>query len=238
MKPQAVLFDFGGTLDGDGAHWNSRFYSHYRRAGIAPDCRAFDRAFIATERAIAQKDGLEPLTLRGLLQLQVELQMQFLGLNAPERAAEIVAGCHNEARAILERNAGILSRLSADYVLGVVSNFSGNLATVCREFGLDRLFKVILDSKAIGISKPDMRLFQLAVEKLDRAPSACYFVGDSFEKDMLPAKSLGMRTIWLQGAETPQSGDPAKVDFVIASLTELLAILENDHVYRSDPGRR
>lgn len=230
MKSQAILFDFGGTLDADGIHWSTRFYAHYQRAGLAIDRRTFDSAFIRADRAIAHRDIIETMSFWDLLHLQVELQMQFLRLDEPRRSEEIVQSCFEETKVIIARNARILAWLSRMYALGVVSNFTGNLATVCREFGLDRFFEVVLDSKIVGISKPDPRLFQLALKELSRSPLDCYFVGDSFERDIIPAKLLGMRTVWLRGAEAGLCPDSAKVDFTIASLTELIPILGNHHV--------
>lgn len=230
MKANAILFDFGGTLDADGVHWSTRFYSQYQRAGIAIGRHTFDPAFLHADQVIAELDGTEALSLRELLQLQVELQMGFLGLEAPDQAERIVHGFFEEAKAVIERNAGILSSLARVYLLAVVSNFSGNLATVCHEFGLDEFFEVILDSKIVGIGKPDLRLFQLALEGLNQRPEDCCFVGDSFERDIVPAKSLGMRTLWLRGAEARPCPDPSKVDFTLASLAELVTILEKGHV--------
>ncbi len=229
-NPNTILFDFGGTLDADGVHWSSRFYSHYQRAGVAIGRRVFDAAFIQADGVIAQSEAMEAMTLQDLLRLQVHLQMRSLGITAPDRLDAVVQGCYAEATSIITRNARILAQLGGRYRLGVVANFSGNLRTVCREFGLERFFDVILDSKIVRISKPDVRLFQLALERLQRVAKDCYFVGDSFERDILPAKALGMRTIWLRGATARPCPDQTKVDFVISTLTELAPILANDHV--------
>jgi len=230
MKVKALLFDFGGTLDADGVHWGTRLYWQYQGAGIAISRHSFDEAFLHADRLIAEREGTEALSLRQLVQLQVELQMGFLRLEAPDRAEQIVEGFLEEAKATIERNAIVLSQLAREYLLGVVSNFSGNLATVCHEFGLDEFFEVILDSKIVGIRKPDPRLFQLALEGLNQLAEDCGFVGDSFERDVVPAKSLGMRTLWLRGAAARPCPDPSKVDFTLVSLLELGATLENVHV--------
>ena len=42
---QAILFDFGGTLDSNGRHWRERFFALYREAGVKTSPEAFDRAF-------------------------------------------------------------------------------------------------------------------------------------------------------------------------------------------------
>jgi HAD superfamily hydrolase (TIGR01549 family) len=222
----AILFDFGGTLDADGVHWSTRFYAHYQRAGIVVERGTFDQAFVAADQAIAQRKAMENMTMHELLQLQVDLQWRFLGMAASPQAAAIVQSCYDETKTTLARNADILSRLAPIYQLGVVSNFSGNLARVCEEFGLTHFFAVILDSKIVGISKPDLRLFLRALDKMKRAPQDCYFVGDSFERDIFPAKFLGMRTVWMRGAQDRPCPDPTKVDFTIAALTELPAVLE------------
>ena len=36
---RAILFDMGGTLDGDGVHWLDRFEILYARAGVAVAAR-------------------------------------------------------------------------------------------------------------------------------------------------------------------------------------------------------
>jgi len=53
----------------------------------------------------------------------------------------------------------------------------------------------------VGLKKPDPKLFGLALERLKLPAESVAFVGDSFERDILPAKALGMQTFWLIGGD-------------------------------------
>jgi putative hydrolase of the HAD superfamily len=225
MRPRAILFDFGGTLDLDGVHWSDRFFSAYTGAGLALDGARFDRAFAAADRLIARRDGMEKVGLREQLQLQVSLQLDALQLD-PDLAAAIVTPLHAESRANLDRAVAVLARLKPRYQLGVVSNFSGNLRAICAEVGLLPLLDVLLDSRVEGRSKPDPRFLALALDRLGREGGECVFVGDSVDRDLVPAKSLGMCTVWLRREPRPPCTDPEAVDFRIATLGELHPILE------------
>lgn len=235
VMTRAVLFDFGGTLDADGLHWSDRFARAYRQAGRPVDPDPFRAAFVAAERVLAGRN-LQGWSFRALLELQVRLQMEALGWLAPtgasvapEEAARWVAAvadfCYEEAAACLRRNRSVLAELQArSYRLGVVANFPGNLADVCREFGLTDFLDVIVDSTVEGIAKPDPRIFQRALDRLGLPPSACWFVGDSLEKDILPARQLGFRTVWIVPAEKGPAAHPA-ADAVIHRLPDILAVL-------------
>src|SRR4029453_18544503 len=58
-RPAALLFDFGGTLDGAGLTWKTRAFRLYRAAGLA-DPAAFDSIFYAADDALV---GTVPATL-------------------------------------------------------------------------------------------------------------------------------------------------------------------------------
>jgi FMN phosphatase YigB (HAD superfamily) len=59
-------------------------------------------------------------------------------------------------------------------------------------------------------------------------------VGDSLDRDLCPAKLVGMRTAWLRDdLETVEPG-PGVVDATIATLAELPALLAR---WRMDGGR-
>src|SRR5207253_8190587 len=45
MRPRAILFDYGGTLDGPASHWLPRFLQLYRDAGVALTFERFRGAF-------------------------------------------------------------------------------------------------------------------------------------------------------------------------------------------------
>src|SRR4051812_20588429 len=45
MRPRAILFDYGGTLDGPASHWLPRFLQLYRRAGVELRFERFRAAF-------------------------------------------------------------------------------------------------------------------------------------------------------------------------------------------------
>lgn len=238
---RAILFDFGGTLDADGLHWSDRFGRAYQQAGRPVDPDRFWTAFAAAERALAGRD-LRGWSFRALLRLQVRLQIEALGWLTPTGdavsdqgwitaedivrwAAAVVDFCYEEAALCLRRNRSVLAELRArSYRLGIVANFPGNLADVCREFDLTACLDVLVDSTVEGVAKPDPRIFQRALDRLGLPASACWFVGDSLEKDILPARRLGFRTVWIVPAEKEPVEHPA-ADVVIHRLPDVLAVV-------------
>lgn len=137
----------------------------------------------------------------------------------------VVDFCYEAAAACLRRNRSVLAELRArSYRLGIVANFSGNLGDVCQEFGLMDFLDVIVDSTVEGVAKPDPRIFQRALDRLGLPPSACWFVGDSLEKDIVPAHRLGLRTVWIVPAEKGPAAHPA-ADVVIHRLPDVLTVV-------------
>ena len=70
--------------------------------------------------------------------------------------------------------------------------------------GLGRYFEFVISSADIGIKKPDIRIFELALSKLDADPLHTWYVGDSWDADILGAVSANLNAIWLK--EGGQSG--------------------------------
>jgi len=122
----------------------------------------------------------------------------------------------------LSVNSSMLGRLSRRYRLGVVSNFYGNLASVCHEAGLSPFLTVVVDSACVGYVKPDPRIFFTALAELGVAPAQALFVGDSLRRDMAGARAIGMPHVWL-APKTPQGEGPCcPNDRVVQTLDELL----------------
>jgi|SRR5881628_2487596 len=207
MTPaDAVLFDFGGTLDADGVHWSPRFYTAYRAAGGSLDRPSFDVLFTRSDRALARLPGIREFGFRDTVTWQARLLLEFVPDGRridPNRVAETF---HTEARRAVERNRPVLARLATRYRLGVVSNFSGNLDPCLRELGLTGLFQVVSDSTLVGATKPDSRIFTESLAALGVSADRAWMVGDNFEADIRPATQLGMRTCWITA---PERGAPA-----------------------------
>jgi putative hydrolase of the HAD superfamily len=159
--------------------------------------------------------------LRPLMKHHVRLQFSALNLNVPSKEEAIVERFCTKTERALQRNAGLLKRLKRFYRLGIISNFYGNVATLCREAGLADSIELILDSTEIGISKPDPEIFRIALGKLNLMPSQLVFVGDSYERDIAPAKKLGLRTIWLKGPNPRAPENAIKPDLEISTLMDL-----------------
>ncbi len=227
----SILFDFGGTLDADGLHWLDRFYSIYQHLGVNIAQPRLKEAFYYADAQAEVDSGIRESGLRDMMERHVHWQFEKLKLNNPAQKDEAVTAFSRPAERILRRNRKILEKLSAaGYKLGIISNFYGNIAVLCREFGYTPFLKVILDSAVIGLKKPDPAIFQKAMEELAvSSPREIAFVGDSFERDILPAKALGMKTCWLRGPEVRTCPDPSKVDLILHSLEDLPVRLAHVH---------
>ena len=94
---------------------------------------------------------------------------------------------------------------------------------VTDEFGLDGIFQQIVESAVVGIRKPDPRIFTLGVEALGLEPGEVVVVGDSIDKDILPARQAGCQTVWYQGEGwTDEPVDETIPDRIITDLRQLL----------------
>jgi HAD superfamily hydrolase (TIGR01509 family) len=226
MRP-AVLFDFGGTLDSDGVHWLDRFYAIYEALGPAGLGRPrIKEAFYRADAAAERHPHVASWTLVPLVDELVAAQFRELGLEDRAMAARIARAFTEPCERHLRRNASLLASLaSAGYGLGIVSNFYGNLRTLCDEFELTASLGVALDSAEVGLSKPDPRFFSMALERLGATAADAVFVGDSLDRDIGPAKSLGMRTVWLRDDLEPPCRDTSLVDATITQLTEVSDVL-------------
>lgn len=222
---QVILFDFGGTLDSDGEHWLDRFYELFEQEGCNLSRSEIKRAFYHADQLCNGDPQVAPMGLRALMKHHVGLQSAAMKLTDRVREEHIVERFCAKTEPVLERNAALLRHLKSVYRLGVISNFYGNVGTLCREAGLAHSLDLIIDSAEVGVSKPDPEIFRMALGKLKAAPSRTIFVGDSYERDIIPARQLGMKTIWLKGPNPriPDNAEPA--DFVITSLIELEALV-------------
>ena len=218
-----MLLDFGGTLDADGITWKARFarLCAEERLSFAPE--RFDAAFYAADDALV---GAVPPTLPFETTISRLATALTRSLGGDEETSRRVAERFlDDAVRTLNRNVTLLRRLRRRYRLGIVSNFYGNLATVCHNAAIDELFSVIVDSACVGCSKPDPRIFQTALDALEVGPADAVFVGDSLPRDMAGARAMGMRHIWLAGEAARGSAACCPDDPVVHSFTELENLL-------------
>lgn len=79
-------------------------------------------------------------------------------------------------------------------------------------------FDHIFTSLDLGVEKPNPEFFRKILRRLRLRADQCVMIGDSYRKDIVPAKTLGMRTIWFCRKEP--CGDAPKADLVIHSMSE------------------
>ena len=197
MGPNALLIDFGGTLDADGEPWVDRFFRLYVRAGGVADRHRFRAAFAASDEQLARLPGVARFDYSATVAAQADLLAARLPDGGCLDAAAVRSRFVADAAAVAGRNRLILAELAGDFGLAVVSNYQGNLQPCLDELELGDLFDVVSDSEVVGARKPDRRIFDVTLAALDRDAASCWMIGDSPSNDIAAAAALGMRTCWV-----------------------------------------
>ncbi len=193
---KALLFDFGGTLDADGLPWKEQFFPIYKKFGFDWSEEVFAPFFYHSDDTITEKK-LTTMSFDKTILHQVTLLLTKAGRYDAKMAKKIADEYLKTSRANLKLNKPLLLKLKKKYRLGVVSNFYGNLPSIFKEIGYDKIFDAVIDSNRVGVIKPDPKIFQAALTQLKAGPQESVFIGDSFKRDMLGAKGIGMRHILL-----------------------------------------
>jgi putative hydrolase of the HAD superfamily len=93
----------------------------------------------------------------------------------------------------------MLRKLSMDYKLGLVSNFTYApvIYAGLRKLGINQFFNAVLVSEEAGWRKPHMKIFEETLRRLGLRTEDAVYVGDSPLEDIKGAKDVGMKTIFV-----------------------------------------
>ncbi|GBC82119.1 Putative HAD-hydrolase YfnB [bacterium HR10] len=194
---------------------------------------SFDAFYEAFRESWRQMEARRKTELREYpSQVRFRRLLELLQLDSlPEEVVERLVRAHMETWArgadLPEENRRLLVRARERFRLGLVSNFDHppTARRILRDFGIHDLFEAIVISAEVPWRKPHREIFLRALAPLNVSPREALFVGDTFEADILGAKSIGMDAAWLnrRGEEVPD--DVVDPDYVISRLDELGAVL-------------
>lgn len=110
--------------------------------------------------------------------------------------------------------------------LGVISNFDERIETILNEAKLQHYFNFVIYSYGVGIQKPDVNIFKLAMNKSQReniAPGNCLHIGDNYELDFMAAKSAKWNALLINKNDI-KNKDISKNE-IVHSLSEIKNLL-------------
>lgn len=218
---KGYIFDYGGTLDTGGQHWGMVLWHAFERHQVPVSESQFRDAYVYAERTLGRNMIIQP-TDTFLQTLTKKVQLELTYLNNESYTDAIVSDVYERTKSQTALSRRVLMQMKASPMV-LVSNFYGNISVVLQEFGLDGIFAEVIESAVVGIRKPDPQIFLLGVDALGMKPEEVTVVGDSLEKDIIPAKRAGCHTVWLKGEGWTNARDGEnQADRVIMTLDELM----------------
>ena len=204
---EAVTFDVTGTLI-HSPHLGDLYAEVLRRHGVTVTSQDAGRLVrqVWQELACRAEPGSDrfashPEGPRGWWKRFLERLCEHLGAPPPSpfAAAELF---HRFATAdaweVYPEVPDVLPALRrAGLRLGVISNWDPRLPDLLEHLKLAGYFDVVVYSSAVGVEKPDRRIFLRALTRLRVAPDAALHVGDGRIEDLEGAMAAGMRALLL-----------------------------------------
>lgn len=118
----------------------------------------------------------------------------------------------------------LLQHLKKRGSVNVLSNGFANLQfRKLQSAGLDRYIDLMVLSDDIGVTKPDKRLFDYALEKAKANAETTLMIGDNYDADILGAYNAGWKTIFFNRRGESIGNNVA--DLVVQSLEEIIPYL-------------
>ena len=219
MPIEWVFLDVGGVLFRDDSYF-AALYSAIADASPSTTRQAFDAKFRSLRDAQA-----EPFTEALVSTFVPDASLH----KAVRAAADERWEAHGYSRDELYPEVPETMRtLAAAYKLACITNHFSWVRERAEEAGFASLVSAWTISAEVGVEKPDPALFGHALEQAGVAADRVVMVGDRLDRDIIPAKSLGMRTVWVLRNEAPDNPTPDQLavpDTVVHSLDEVASTI-------------
>lgn len=137
---------------------------------------------------------------------------------------------HTEDEVLYSDAESVLKQLKASgYYLGIIANQEVGLSARLEKWGILEHFGIIVSSSDIGISKPDIKIFIEAIRRANCRPDQCLMVGDRLDNDIIPANSIGMKTMWIKNGLSMlqnNSYSDQNANYIVYNLAEIIEALK------------
>lgn len=239
---KAVIFDFIGTLTELVGYSLKKSENKLLRSLVANGYCADDESFFNAYNKAYQK--YREIRYGQLIEVTnavwISEALNYLGHAATpkdERIKTAVNVFFEDYLAALKPRAfakSTLQKLSQNYKLGVISNFTYApvIYAGLRKLGINSLFNAVLVSEAVGWRKPCPKIFREALQRLRVKVDEAIYVGDTPLEDIQGAKSVGMKTVFIP-SQFNSLNDMEKAahqpNYTIESLNDVLEILNTQH---------
>ncbi len=122
----------------------------------------------------------------------------------------------NVMLAVLPQQKSIFTNAPQDYARRVL-----------RALGVERHFGEIFDINFVAYeSKPAPSAYAKVAAALPVPAPECLMIDDT-ARNLVPAKALGMQTVWLDGSDNPRSAEgSASADFTIRSIYDVVGVVK------------
>src|SRR5687767_4714009 len=196
-RPRAVLMDLDCTLTDRAATvraFAGRFVERFG-AELAPHPSGAEDA-VASAIAAADDGGHAPRARARVFDSLRRLPWA----RPPNRGVveafwgDVFPSCTRPAAAL---HAALQGLRDSGLRLGIVSN--GNARAQRRKvaaLGIAPYFDAVIISGAVGLRKPDPRIFRLGLRAVGAELADCWFVGDHPVVDILGARGAGLVAVW------------------------------------------
>ena len=188
------------------------FEAHYRGVHAIDVAQAQPEVFDDYHRAYAAHVGVDEASLLAAAEILEGLwQISGLWHQALPWAAEGLA-------AIAETGVPIVIVSNAD---GTVDQVLGSTGLLQVGPGPGTEVLAIVDSGAVGVAKPDPRIFELALDLAGTTADRAIHVGDAYQYDVRGARAAGVRPVLVDPLGIRTDADCERV----ASLLDVVALL-------------
>jgi putative hydrolase of the HAD superfamily len=163
------------------------------------------------------------LSVDGLRAERLRRLVAESGADLEPAEAEELAGAYRDAYLAARRRVPGARELLVELrqrgarIVAVTNNLVDEQEDKLRHTGVRDLFDELVISEAAGVSKPDPRIFELALDAAGVSADEAVMLGDSWANDVLGAVGAGIAAAWLDrhGTGVP---DPAVPVLRLASL--------------------
>ncbi len=232
MPARAVLLDVGGVfLVPD----HSRILGAFGRAGLTPPVEILDRAHYTATLQFPVDDGELDWPRRWRAYLDAYISECGVPDELREEVHEHLDSEFADAglwvRELPGARDGLRELASTGVRIGIVSNADGLIGQRLAEreilqVGPGAVVEVacVIDSGAVGVMKPDPRIFHIALEAMTVSPSDAWYLGDMPGIDVVGARAAGMRPFVIDPFSLHVGAPYERV----GSLADLAALVESE----------